>query len=137
MFIPKKYKYKKQQKGKSFLKINTKKSNNTSTNFKLIVLKTREAGLISSNQLKSFVFATNKKIKKIGRLIVPIFPHKPVSKKPIETRMGKGKGNVHHWVANIKAGTTVCKIETGLALNAANALKYSKIRLPLKTKIIF
>eukprot|EP01041_Mallomonas_annulata_P000677 gene677-1298_t len=75
-------------------------------------------------------------IKKTGRLRFKIFPQTPITKKPIEVRMGKGKGNVDHWVVKIKPGTMLCFIETNLIAVAKKALKYAQIRLPIKTKII-
>jgi large subunit ribosomal protein L16 len=66
-----------------------------------------------------------------------VFPQIPVSKKPVEVRMGKGKGNVDHWVFRVKAGVVLYEIETTSLLNSIKALELSQRRLPLKTKIIF
>lgn len=135
MYIPKNFKFKKQQKGKDFAKINSQ----SLTIFnppKFIGLKSIDFGRISSQQLKSLKQVVTKCIKKTGRLRFKIFPQTPITKKPIEVRMGKGKGNVDHWVVKIKPGTMLCFIETNLIAVAKKALKYAQIRLPIKTKII-
>jgi len=64
-----------------------------------------------------------------------VFPHNQISKKPLEIRMGKGKGNVDHWVFNVKTGFTICEVKTDFPLKAIKALKLAQIRLPIKTKI--
>lgn len=135
LFIPKQKKFKKSQKGRllnkiskaeSFLKLN-----------KLIGLKALETGRLNSKQLISAKQAINKLIKKTGKIIVPVFPHHPISKKPKEIRMGKGKGSVDHWICKITAGTILFEIKTKYSLLCLKALKSAQIRLPLKTKIIF
>lgn len=135
MFFPTKFKYKKQQKGKSFLKINSK-INSINKNFNFIGLKTLDAGRLTTNQLKTLRQSILKILKKKGKLNLYTFPHTPITKKPIEIRMGKGKGNVDHWVAKIKAGTILCSISSLSNVLALNALKYAQIKIPFKTKII-
>jgi large subunit ribosomal protein L16 len=135
MFFPTKFKYKKQQKGKSFLKINSQ-INSINKNFNFIGLKTLNAGRLTTNQLKTLRQSILKIIKKKGRLNLYVFPQTPITKKPIEIRMGKGKGNVDHWVAKIKAGTVLCSINSLSNVLAFNALKYAQIKIPFKTKII-
>jgi len=134
LFIPKQQKYKKQQKGKAFNKINK----NFSLNYLKqgsFALKSVEFGRINSKQIASMYNSVNKVIKKNGKVFLKIFAQTPVSKKPIEIRMGKGKGNVNHWIAKIKAGVILCEIETNKKKLAIKALQYAKLRLPLKTKI--
>lgn len=135
MFFPTKFKYKKQQKGKSFLKINSKISS-VNTSFNFIALKTLDAGRLTTNQLKTLRQSILKIIKKRGRLNLCVFPQTPITKKPIEIRMGKGKGNVDHWIAKIKPGTILCYINSLSHVLALNALKYAQIKIPFKTKII-
>ena len=133
MFIPKKFKFKKQQKGKSFKKIfSTPKIYNKHC----IELKSLSFGKLSSNQLKALKQSVNKIIKKRGRIIFKVFPQTPITKKPTEVRMGKGKGSFSHWIAKIKPGTTLCFIESEFSLLAFKALNYAKIRLPIRTKIL-
>jgi len=133
--FPKQTKYKKEQKGKNFKKI--------SKNFELFVLKKGSIGLksmssgrISSKHIEAFKSVINKIVKKIGKLVVNIFPFTPITKKPLEIRMGKGKGAVDSWVFKVKAGVMLCEIETGNLLVGKKALKAAQYRLPIRTKII-
>lgn len=136
LFIPKKQKYKKQQKGHNFSKINAPKSLFFLT-YGQFGLKASEVGRISSKQLESFYHRLNKIIKKAGRVFILLFPTIAVSKKPIEVRMGKGKGNVSHWIARVRPGTPICEIITSSKELGLKALNNAKICLPLKTKIFF
>lgn len=132
MFIPKNFKFRKQQKGKFFNKIFSgcfKQQTNC------LKLKTLGFGRLTSNQLKSLKQTINKIIKKRGRVVFKIFPQTPITKKPTEVRMGKGKGAFSHWVAKVQPGTTICYIESEFVLLTRKALEYAKIRLPIKTKI--
>ena len=136
MFIPQKQKFKKQQKGKSFNRVsNILNLNNIK--FGTFGLKATNFGRLTSSQLKSMYQSINKIIKKTGKIVIPIFPQTPVSKKPIEVRMGKGKGNIDHWIVKVKAGTTLCEIETFSFPLAIKALNFGKIKLPIKTKIFY
>jgi len=131
---PRNTKYSKQQKGKTFNKINKvltlsilKKGS--------FYLKVTEAGRITAKQLETFYQAVNKYVKKTGKILLKIFPQTPISKKPIEVRMGKGKGSVSLWVAKVKAGSIVCEVISQFDTNTIKALNYAKQKLPLKTKI--
>ena len=134
--LPHKQKFKKQQKGKSFNKISSIIALNK-LQFGSYGLKSISSGRLTSKQIESMVNSINKIIKKTGRLVLKVFPHTPVSKKPIEVRMGKGKGNVDHFIAKIRAGIILCEIETTSKTLALKAFALAQIRLPLKTKIIF
>lgn len=134
--FPRKQKFKKQYKGKSFNKIHSVFELNT-LQFGSYGLKSITTGRLTSKQIEAMVNSINKIIKKTGRLVLKVFPHTPVSKKPIEVRMGKGKGNVDHFIAKVKAGVLLCEIETTSKALALKALALAQIRLPLKTKIIF
>lgn len=134
MFTPLKYKHKKQQKGKSFCKIYN--TNNSLLNKKMIGLKALECGRFSSKQLKTLKQVVTKIIKKTGQLVIKVFPQTPITKKPLEIRMGKGKGAVNHWVCKIRPGMIFCFIISNNKIIAKKALEYVKIRLPIKTKII-
>ena len=135
LFIPKKSKFKKQQKGRAFNKI----SNNL--NFNKIEgdlgLKALSFGKITSKQLKAIRQLINKIIKKSGQLQMCAFPQTPITKKPKEIRMGKGKGNVDHWVLKVKPGFILCKIRTNSLLLCSKALNLVKFRFPIKTKIVY
>lgn len=134
MYIPSKSKYKKQQKGKSFCKI----CNNTNIlNNNAIGLKSLEVGRFSSKQFKTLKQIVTKKIKKTGELIIKIFPQTPITKKPLEIRMGKGKGAVNYWVSKIKPGFIFCYIISNNKTIAKKALQMVQVRLPIKTQIIF
>ena len=134
MFVPKKSKYKKQQKGKNFNRISILIKNSFKT-YNKFFLRSKESGRITSIQLKSLKQAINKIVKKNGRVIFFCFPQTPITVKPIEVRMGKGKGNVSAWISKIKVGQNICKIESNSLTVARNALNYAKIRLPVKTQI--
>jgi large subunit ribosomal protein L16 len=137
LLSPRRVKYRKQQKGKSVNRISVNSKDNKKLMFGSIGLKSLESGRLTAKQIQSVKQVINKKIKKIGRLKVNVFPQIPVSKKPVEVRMGKGKGNVDHWVFRVKAGVVLYEIETTSLLNSIKALELSQRRLPLKTKIIF
>jgi large subunit ribosomal protein L16 len=135
-FIPQNSKFRKQHKGKSFNRIN-KNINYNQLNVGSIGLKTLEASRITSKQLESLKQAVSKIIKKSGRVLFPLFPDTPISKKPLEIRMGKGKGAVDHWIFKLQPGFIICEIETQSYSNAIKALKAAQFRCPTKTKIIF
>jgi large subunit ribosomal protein L16 len=138
LLSPRNFKYKKQQKGKSFNKITgSLTSGLTKLKFGSVGLRALTAGRLTAKQINAVRQSINKRIKKLGRLKVNIFPHTPISKKPIEVRMGKGKGNVDHYVFKVKAGFILYEVETSFISIAIKALKGGQIRLPLKTKIIF
>ena len=133
-FIPQKKKFKKYQKGKNFNKIVSVKDLD-SLKFGFLGLKALKASRLSSKQLSALVKTIKKLIKKSGKLTLAVFPQNPITKKPIEVRMGKGKGNVNYWVANIKVGTVICEIESKYPQIAIKALNIAKIKLPFRTKI--
>ena len=137
LLSPRRFKYRKQQKGKSVNRISVNSKENKKLMFGSIGLKSLESGRLTAKQIQSVKQVINKKIKKIGRLKVNVFPQIPISKKPVEVRMGKGKGNVDHWVFKVKAGVILYEIETAFLETSIKALELSKRRLPLKTKIIF
>jgi large subunit ribosomal protein L16 len=138
-FIPKKPKFKKQKKG------NLKQINRVSNlSNKRYLLKAGTLGLksLSAKRLNSKIFETlkltiTKLIKKSGKLIIHGFPNTPVTKKPLETRMGKGKGNVNRWIFKIKPGFILCEILTNDINVGVLAFKAVQKKLNIKTKIIF
>ena len=104
-------------------------------NFGTIALKSTEHGKLNSKQIQTLVQLINKKLKKKGKIKLNIFPNTPVTKKPTEARMGKGKGNVDFWIYKIRPGIFVCEIETHFISLAKKVLRLVQIRLPIKTKI--
>lgn len=135
MFIPKRTKYKKQQKGRSFKKIKVNNLSIINQSGKLS-LKALEAGRVSSKHLISCRQTINKVIKKYGKLNVLAFADTPISKKPIEIRMGKGKGSVDSWVCRVKPGAILFEINIAYKLLGIKALKLIQNKLPINTKII-
>ena len=134
LFIPTKQKYKKQQKGKAFNKII---GCSPLLTYGQIGLKVLSSYRLNSKQLKTLYNGLKKKMKRKGKLIINVFPQTPITKKPIEVRMGKGKGNVSYWVSKIKSGALLCEISTSHLVYAKKVLNYARFRLPIKTKIIF
>jgi large subunit ribosomal protein L16 len=100
-------------------------------------LRSASAGRVTAKQIEATKAVIIKMIKKTGRLLFKIFPDTPISKKPIEVRMGKGKGAVDHWVAKVSSGVSICEIETELSAVGVKALQQAQFRLPIKTKIIY
>jgi large subunit ribosomal protein L16 len=132
MFLqPKKTKFKKARKGK-LVKLEFK---NTKLKFGEIGLKTKISGIITARQIEAARRSITRKIKRKGKLWIRIFPDLPITKKPNESRMGKGKGSVSFWAAKVRGGTTIfeiCGVQTHIAIEA---LKSGSKKLPLKTLI--
>jgi len=129
---PKKTKFKKYRKG--VLPKLEYRSNKLK--FGIFGLKSIESGCISAKQIESARQAITRKIKREGRVWIRIFPNLPITSKPIEVRMGKGKGSVSHWVKKIGGGTILFEID-GISENLAkSALRTGSAKLPVKTKII-
>ena len=135
LFIPKKSKFKKKQKGKRLNTINKIFSLNR-LNFGSLALKSTSSGHMTSKQIAALRQTVNKIIKKKGKLKMCIFPNTPISKKPLEVRMGKGKGNIDRWIFKVRCGTILCEIETPMIFLGIKALKLGQFKIPIKTKII-
>ena len=129
---PKKTKYKKIQKGK----LSKFDFRSNKLRFGSIGLKAAKAGTISSRQIEAARQAINRKIQRKGKIWIKIFPSLPITSKPVEVRMGKGKGNLDHWAVRIKAGTVLFELCGISTKNALAAFKTGKAKLPVKTKII-
>jgi large subunit ribosomal protein L16 len=130
--MPKRTKFRKMQKGR-----NRGKSFNANTlAYGNIGLKAIEHGRIDSRQIEAARVAMTRKIKRAGKVWIRVFPDKPLTKKPLETRMGKGKGGVEKWVMNIKPGR-ICFEMGGVEESLAReALTLALHKLPFKTKIV-
>jgi large subunit ribosomal protein L16 len=135
LFIPKKQKFKKHQKGHSFKKI---KQNKKIFKYGQFALKSLFFSRFTSKQIIMLYNNIKKRIKKKGKIIMMIFPQLSVTKKPIEVRMGKGKGAVNFWVARIKAGSILCEISClyKYRLLVYKILNRIRFKMPFKTKII-
>ena len=136
LYIPNNFKYKKQQKGKSFCRIN-KKVDFLQLKYGSIGLKALTCGRLTSKEIKTAHQLLNKKLKRRGFIKVNVYPQNSISKKPLEIRMGKGKGNVDHWVFNVRPGMILFEVETEFRALVMKALKLVQIRLSVDTKIIF
>lgn len=99
-------------------------------------IKALENGSIRSNHIEACRVVVARKMKGAGKLWINIFPHKPVTKKPAETRMGKGKGDLDHWVAQIKRGRVLFEISGVPEDFAKTVLRLVAFKLPLKTKFV-
>ena len=136
LFVPSKFKYKKQHKGKSINRVNAN-INYFQLKSGCVALKVISSGRLTSTELKTLKQTLNKVLKRRACIRINVFPQTPVTKKPLEIRMGKGKGNVNHWVFKTKPGTILVEIQTKFILSATKALKLVQIRLSLNTKIIY
>ncbi len=130
--MPKKTKYRKMQKGRNRGKA-TRGNKVTEGQYGLQAL---EAGLITANQIEAARIAMTRFIKRGGKVWIKLFPDKPISTKPIGTRMGKGKGAVEYWVAVVKPGRVMFEIEGISEDIAKEALRLAAHKLPIKTKFI-
>jgi large subunit ribosomal protein L16 len=130
--MPKKTKYKKQQKGRN----RGKSHRGNFIAFGDIAIKAVEAGRIDSRQIEAARVAMTRKIKRSGKVWIRVFPDKPLTSKPLEVRMGKGKGAISKWVMNIKPGR-ICFEMAGVDVELAKeALTLAIHKLPFKTKIV-
>lgn len=135
LYVPKKWKFKKKQKGKKLNTINKVFTTETLL-FNKLGLKAKETGHMTSKQIIALRQTINKVIKKKGKVKINIFPNTQLTKKPLEVRMGKGKGNIDRWVFKVRSGTILCEIETPFPLIGLKALKLAKFKIPLATILI-
>ena len=132
MLQPKKSKYRKAHKGR----IKGKAKAGTSLNFGSYGLKALTAERITSRQIEAARRAITRHMKRSGRVWIRIFPDVPVSKKPVEVRMGKGKGTPEFWAARVKPGRIMFEIDGVPKDIALTALDLGSSKLPVQTKII-
>jgi large subunit ribosomal protein L16 len=132
MLQPKKTKFKKYRKGR----LQPKTNSLVSVNFGSLGLKSLESCRITSTQIESFRQSINRKIKRKGKIWINIFPDLPVTSKPSEVRMGKGKGAVDHWVAKVSAGKILFEVLGPREQILYKALKSAANKLPVKTYIV-
>ena len=130
--MPKRTKYRKQQKGRN----RGKATRGNIVSDGQYGLQTLEAGLITTNQIESARVAMTRYIKRGGKVWIKIFPDKPITKKPAETRMGKGKGAVEYWVAPVKPGRVMFEIAGVPEDTAREALRLAGNKLSIKTKFV-
>ena len=132
MLMPKKVKYRKQQRGR----MKGKAYRGCEVNFGQYGLQALEVGYVTDLQIEAARISMTRKIKRAGRVWIRIFPDKPVTKKPAETRMGKGKGGPDHWVCVVKPGRVMYEMEGVPEELAREAFRLAAHKLPIKTKFI-
>lgn len=132
MLSPAKTKYKKQHKGKN--RGYAKKG--TIISFGTIALLANGRGFLSSKQIEAARVAMTRHVKRDGKIWIRIFPNKPITKKPAEVRMGKGKGSVDSWVSVIKPGRILYEIDGVKESIARRAFRLAAAKLPFPIKII-
>ncbi len=130
--MPKRTKYRKMQKGRNRGKA-TRGNKVTDGEYGIQAL---EAGLITSNQIEAARIAMNRYIKRGGKVWIKIFPDKPITKKPAETRMGKGKGAPEYWVAVVKPGRVMFELAGVPEDIAREAIRLARNKLSVKTKFV-
>lgn len=132
MLQPKRTKFRKQQKGR----VKGIASRGFAVSFGSFAIKSLESGWITARQIEAARIAVTRAMKREGQVWVRVFPDKPITKKPAEVRMGKGKGAPEYWVACIKPGTIIFE-STGVPLQAAQeALRLAAQKLPFRTKFV-
>lgn len=132
MLMPKRVKYRKSQRGRR----TGKAYRGSSVSFGDFGLKAMEPAWITSRQIEACRVSLTRKMKRDGKVWIRIFPDKPVSKKPLETRMGKGKGAPEFWVAVIKPGRVLFEVGGISKELASEALRLCSHKLPIKTKVV-
>ena len=130
--MPKRTKFRKMQKGRN----RGKATRGNVVNEGEYGLQATTAGWIKSNQIEAARIAMTRYIKRGGKVWIKIFPDKPVTKKPAETRMGKGKGAPEYWVAVVKPGRVMFEIEGVSEEVAREALRLAAQKLPVQTKFV-
>ncbi|MGH1468009.1 MAG: 50S ribosomal protein L16 [Bdellovibrionales bacterium] len=132
MLSPKKIKWRKQRKGR----ITGQAQRGSTVAFGDFAIKTMEPGRITARQIESARRAIQRSVKRGGKLWIRIFPDRPITKKPAEVRMGKGKGSVELWVAPVRPGRILYEINGVTREQAQQAFKLAGYKLPVKTKFV-
>ena len=134
MLQPKRVKYRKVQKGKGNMSGNSQRGHELSNG--MFGIKSLEQTFLTSRQIEAARIAATRHMKREGQLWIKVFPDKPITKKPLEVRMGKGKGAPEYWVAPVKRGRMLFEAE-GVPLEVAKeALRLAAQKLPVKTKFM-
>lgn len=132
MLAPKRLKYRKSHKGR----IKGKAKGGTELTKGDYGLMALESGKVTARQIEAARIAMTRHIKRGGEVLIKIFPDKPITKKPAETRMGSGKGSPEFWIANVKPGRVLFEI-SGVTLDVANqALSRAAHKLPVKSRVV-
>ncbi len=132
MLMPKRTKFRKEQRGSW----SGDAKGGTNLDFGSFGLKALESAWVSAQQIEAARIALTRFVKRGGKLWIRIFPHKPLTKKPAETRMGKGKGNPEGWVSVVKRGKVMFELGGVTEAVAREAFRLAGHKLPVKTKFI-
>jgi large subunit ribosomal protein L16 len=133
MLMPKRTKYRRVQKGR----IKGNATRGARINFGDFGIKALEPGRITSRQIEAARIAMTRRMKRLGKVWIRIFPDKSITKKPAETRMGKGKGSPEFWVAVVRPGRVLFEIGGNVSPDLAKeALRLAQQKLPIKTKFV-
>ncbi len=132
MLQPKRTKFRKQHKGRN----RGLAQNGNSVSFGEFALKATGRGRITARQIEAARRTITRQVKRGGKLYIRIFPDKPITKKPLEVRQGKGKGNVEYWVAQIQPGKVLYEIEGVSEELAREAFSLAAAKLPIKTVFV-
>ncbi len=132
MLMPKRTKYRKMQKGR----MRGKATRGAHLSFGSCGLQATECGWITSRQIEAARVAMTRHVKRGGKLWIRVFPDKPITKKPAETRMGKGKGGPEYWVAVVKPGRVLFEMEGVDEDLAKAAMRLAQMKLPFRTRFI-
>jgi large subunit ribosomal protein L16 len=132
MLMPKRTKFRKMQKGR----VKGMAQRGSRVNFGDFGIKSLEPGWITSRQIEAARIAINRRIKRQGKVWIRIFPDKPITKKPAETRMGKGKGSPEYFVAVVKPGRVLFELAGVPEDEAREAMALAQYKLPVKTKFV-
>ncbi|MAN26273.1 MULTISPECIES: 50S ribosomal protein L16 [Mesonia] len=132
MLQPKRTKYRKQQKGR--MKGNAQRGHRLSNG--TFGIKSMDSKFVTARQIEAARIAATRYMKREGSIWIKIFPDKPITKKPLEVRMGKGKGNVEYWAAVVKPGRIMFEIGGVPMAIAKEALRLAAQKLPVRTKFV-
>lgn len=132
MLQPKRTKFRKQRKGRN----RGVATSGNQVSFGEYGLKSTTRGMLTARQIEAARRAINRYIKRGGKVWIRIFPDKPITRKPLEVRMGSGKGNVEFWVARIKPGSVLYEVEGVTEAIAREAFRLASAKLPVQTTFV-
>jgi large subunit ribosomal protein L16 len=132
MLMPKRTKYRKQMKGR----IRGAAHRGSNIDFGEYALQALDPGKLTSRQIEAARVALTRRVKRGGKIWIRIFPDKPITRKPAETRMGKGKGSPEYWVAVVRPGRILFELEGVTPELAREAMQLARHKLPIRTRFI-
>lgn len=132
MLMPRKFKHRKVQRGR----MKGRSKGGTKVHFGDYGLQALEPSWVTARQIEAARVAITRHVKRSGKVWINIFPDKPVSKKPAETRMGSGKGNPDHWVAVVKPGRVMFELSGAPETTAVEAMRLAANKMPMKCRFV-